>query len=86
MKAKVIIFFDLLPLTHRCSINTQIGDNATDRKRRRFRVRSNINAPLHPTQDFTHKATDRNEMVSLGDTGISLHILQPLKPKVPRSV
>ena len=48
MKAKAIIFFDLLPLTHRCSINTQKGDNATDRKQRRFHVRfrSNINAPL----------------------------------------
>ena len=48
VKAKAIIFFDLLPLTHHCSINTQIGDNVTDRKRRRFRVRfrSNINAPL----------------------------------------
>ena len=44
VKAKAIIFFDLLPLTHHCSINTQIGDNVTDRKRRRFR--SNINAPL----------------------------------------
>ena len=43
-KVKAIIFFDLLPLTHHCSINTQIGDNVTDRKRRRFR--SNINAPL----------------------------------------
>ena len=37
-KAKAILFFDLLPLTHRCSINTQIGNNATGR--------SNINAPL----------------------------------------
>ena len=36
-------FFDLLPLAHRCSINTHIGNNATDRKPRRFR--SNINAP-----------------------------------------
>ena len=47
MKAKAIIFFDLLPLTHRCSINIQIGDNETDRKRHRFRVRfrSNINLP-----------------------------------------
>ena len=26
-----------------------------------------------------------NEMISLGDTAISLHILQPSKPKVPRS-
>ena len=46
VKAKVIYFFDLLPLTHRCSVNTQIGNNATDRKRRRFRFCSNINAPL----------------------------------------
>ena len=29
VKAKAIFFFDLLPLTHRCSINTQIGNNAT---------------------------------------------------------
>ena len=45
--AKAIFFFDILPLTHRCSINTQIGNNATDRKRHRFRfrIRSNINAP-----------------------------------------
>ena len=49
VKAKATIFFDLLPLTHRYSINTQIGDNATDRKRCCFRIRfrSNINAPLH---------------------------------------
>ena len=48
-KAKAIFFFDLLPITHRCSINTQIGNNATDWKRCRFRFhfRSNINAPLH---------------------------------------
>ena len=38
--------FNLLPFTHRCSINTQIGNNATDRKRCRFRFRSNLNAPL----------------------------------------
>ena len=43
-KAKAKILFDLLTLTHRCSINTQIGNNATARKRRHFR--SNINAPL----------------------------------------
>ena len=48
IKAKAIIFSDLLPLTHRCSINTKIGNNATGRKRCCFRVRfrSNINAPL----------------------------------------
>ena len=42
----MISFFDLLPLTHRCSINRQIGNNATDRKRRYFSFRfcSNINA------------------------------------------
>ena len=39
-RAKANFFVDLC----RCSINTQIGNNATDRKRRR--VRSNINAPL----------------------------------------
>ena len=44
-KAKAKILFDLLPLTHRCSLNTQIGNNAIDLKRRRFR--SSINAPLH---------------------------------------
>ena len=42
---KQFFFFDLLPLTHHCCINTLIGNNATDRKRPRFR--SNINAPLH---------------------------------------
>ena len=45
VKAKAIFFFDLLPLTHRCSINTQVGNNATDWKRHRFRFPSNINAP-----------------------------------------
>ena len=45
IRAKAIIFFDLLPLTH-CSINSQIGNNATVRKRRRFRFRSHINVPL----------------------------------------
>ena len=46
--AKAIFFFDLLPLTHRCSINTHNGNNATDWKRCRFRIRfrSNINVPL----------------------------------------
>ena len=50
VKAKAIIFFDLLPLTHRCSINIPIGNNVADRKRRCFRFcfRSNINAPLEP--------------------------------------
>ena len=49
-KVKAIFFFDLLPLTHHCSISTHNGNNATDRKRRRFRIRfrSNINAPLDP--------------------------------------
>ena len=28
-KVKAILFFDLLPLTHRCSINIQLGNNAT---------------------------------------------------------
>ena len=46
-KAKAIFFFDLSSLTHCCSINTQIGNNARDWKRRRFHFRSNINAPLH---------------------------------------
>ena len=48
VKAKAIIFFDLLLPTHRCSMNTQIGNSATDWKRCRFRFhfRSNINAPL----------------------------------------
>ena len=45
VKAKAIIFFDLLPLTHRCSINTQETMQQI-RKRRHFRFRSNINAPL----------------------------------------
>ena len=44
-KAKAIFFFDLLVLTHHCSINTQIGNNATGWKRHHFR--SNINVPLH---------------------------------------
>ena len=43
-KENAIFFFDLLPLTHRCIINTQIGNNATNCKWRRFR--SSINAPL----------------------------------------
>ena len=46
--AKAIFFFDLLPLTHRCSINTHIGNNATDQMRCRFS--SDINAPLSGTQ------------------------------------
>ena len=45
-RTKAMFSFNLLPFTHRCSINTQIGDNVTDRKRCRFRFRSNINAPL----------------------------------------
>ena len=44
IRVKAIIFFDLLPLTHCCSINTQTENNATDQKRRHFR--SNINKPL----------------------------------------
>ena len=40
-RAKANFFVDLC----RCSINTQIGNNATCWKRRR--VRSNINAPSH---------------------------------------
>ena len=46
-KAKVIIFFGLLPFTHHCNINTHIGNSATDWKRCqfRFRFRSNINTP-----------------------------------------
>ena len=38
----MIFFFDLC----RCSINTQIGNNATRWKRCRFRFHSNINEPL----------------------------------------
>ena len=46
IRAKAIFFFDLLPLTHRCSINTHIGNNATNRKRRHFRFHSNIKCTL----------------------------------------
>ena len=48
-RAKANFFFDLFRSCCRCSINTQIVNNATDRKRRRFhfRFRSGINAPLH---------------------------------------
>ena len=41
-------FFDLLPLEHRCSINTQaIGNNIdlTDWKRCRFRFHFNVHTP-----------------------------------------
>ena len=44
-KSESNFFFDLLFPEHRCSVNAQIGNNATDWKRRRFR--SNINVPLH---------------------------------------
>ena len=46
-KTKAIFFFDLCHCCSHCSINTQIGNNATDRKRRHFSFRSSINAPLH---------------------------------------
>ena len=42
-KVKAIFFFDLCCCCCRCSTNTQIGNNATDWKRHRFR--SNINEP-----------------------------------------
>ena len=45
-KAKAIFSFDLCRYCCRCNINTQIANNATGRNRRRFRCRSNINAPL----------------------------------------
>ena len=45
-KTKAIFFFDVCRHCCRCSINTQIGNNGTGYKRRRFRVRSNINEPL----------------------------------------
>ena len=47
-QVKAIFFFDICCCCCHCSINTQIGNNVTCRKRHcfRFRVRSNINAPL----------------------------------------
>ena len=60
-KAKAIFFFDLLPLACCCSVNTQIGNNATDWKRCRFR--SNINAPLRFDGDVD--AVDANADVTL---------------------
>ena len=46
-KAKAIFFFDLCRCCCRCRINTQIGNIATDLKRRRFHFRSSQNAPLN---------------------------------------
>ena len=46
VQAKAKFFFDLSHSYCRFSINTQTGNNAIGRKRRRFRFRGSIDEPL----------------------------------------